>query len=178
RCGAGVATEHNANQFTTGSTTGIIVVTDTNGNTNTCTFTVTVKDTEVPTITCPPALTDVPTDPGQCYATGVNLGAPLATNDNCGILTVTNNAPAQFPHGTTIVTWTVVDTSGNLATCTQNVTVQDHEQPTITCPPALTDVPTDPGQCYATGVNLGAPLATNDNCGILTVTNNAPAHFP
>ena len=57
----------------------------------------------------------------------MSLGVPVATNDNCGILTVTNNAPAQFTSGVTTVTWTAVDTSGNLATCAQSVTVNDTE---------------------------------------------------
>src|SRR5438045_4270870 len=69
--------------------------------------------------------------------------APTATNDNCGVLTVTNDAPATFPKGDTIVTWTVVDTAGNTASCTLKVTVKDHEPPvlagqgadaTINCP--------------------------------------------
>src|SRR5438270_4186559 len=99
----------------------------------TCSQLVTVKDHENPTIVCPSALLDVPTDPGQCYATGVALGTPT-THDNCAVATVVNDAPAQFPKGTTPVTWTVTDTSGNFATCVQNVTVKDHENPTIACP--------------------------------------------
>ena len=84
---------------------------DTSGNTATCAQTVTVNDTSRPTITCPANKT-VTANAGQCYATGVALGTP-ATSDNCGILTVTNNAPAQFPKGVTTVTWTAMDTSGN-----------------------------------------------------------------
>ena len=57
--------------------------------------------------------------------------APTATNDNCGILTVTNDSPATFPKGDTIVTWTVVDTAGNTASCTLKVTVKDHEPPVL-----------------------------------------------
>ncbi|MCK7539572.1 MAG: hypothetical protein MZV63_56030 [Marinilabiliales bacterium] len=52
---------------------------------------------------------------------------------------------------------------GNTATCTQLVTVKDHEIPTITCPDDLADVPADDGKCYATNVNLGTPV-TGDNC--------------
>src|SRR5204863_10179426 len=122
--------------------------------------------------------TDVHTDPGLCSASGVNLGVPVATNDNRGLLTLTPYTTLFRSHGTTTVHWTAVDTSGNTTICDQLVTVVDHEAPTITCPPALTDVHTDPGLCLASGVNLGAPVATNDKCGLLTVTNDAPATFP
>jgi hypothetical protein len=115
-------------------------------------------------------------DLGQCYATGVILGVPVATNDNCGILLVTNNAPPQFPVGTSTVTWTTWDVNGNSATAQQTVTVHDTELPTMVGPGPVTTT-NDRGQCYATGVALGAPVATNDNCGILLVTNNAPAQF-
>src|SRR5262249_21258498 len=50
------------------------------------------------------------------------LGTPTPS-DNCAGATVTNDAPNQFPVGTTQVTWTVTDTSGNQGTCMQNVTV-------------------------------------------------------
>src|SRR5207245_5616245 len=96
--------------------------------------------------------------------------------DNCALLTVTNDAPAQFPKGDTTVTWTAVDTSGNATTATQVVTVKDHELPTITAP-AVVSVNADAGQCYATGVSLGVPLATNDNCGIVRFAHGAPAQF-
>jgi len=164
-------------QFPKGDTTVTWTAVDSSGNTATATQVVTVKDHEAPTITAPAALTDVATDMGKCYATSVNLGAPLATNDNCALLTVTNDAPAQFPKGDTTVTWTAVDTSGNTTTATQVVTVKDHELPTITAP-AVVSVNADAGQCYATGVSLGVPLATNDNCGVASVTNDAPSQFP
>ncbi len=107
---------------------------------------------------------------------GVALGTPT-TGDNCGVATTTNNAPAQFPVGTTVVTWTVTDVNGRTATCNQNVTVVDTQDPTITCPAAVVNVPADAGQCYATGVALGTPT-TGDNCGVATTTNNAPVQFP
>lgn len=121
-----------------------------------------------PTMICPPNLT-ITNAPGQCGAV-VNLGTPQVSNGNCTILTVTNNGPAIVPVGTNQVTWMAVDTSGNLATCMQTVMVLDSEAPTLVCPPDI----------VATNivVALGVPGATNDNCGILTVTNNAPAVFP
>src|SRR5690606_7280428 len=145
-------------------------------NTATCTQNVTVVDTELPTITCPADLTDVSAYAGSCDATGVNLGTPVVS-DNCIDFTYANDAPASFPVGTTVVTWTVTDASNNTATCTQNVTVVDTELPTITCPADLTDVSADAGSCDATGVNLGTPVVA-DNCISTTHNNNAVTSFP
>jgi hypothetical protein len=59
---------------------------------------------------------------GSTSATGVNLGTPF-TADNCSVASVTNNAPSSYPLGTTIVTWTVTDGSGNTASVNQVVVV-------------------------------------------------------
>ncbi|MDQ6960808.1 MAG: HYR domain-containing protein [Mariprofundaceae bacterium] len=40
-----------------------------------------------------------------------SIGQAVAT-DNSGAVTVTNNAPATFPVGTTTVIWTATDTAG------------------------------------------------------------------
>ncbi|NHM05593.1 HYR domain-containing protein, partial [Flavobacterium celericrescens] len=60
----------------------------------------------------------------DCYAINVALGTPV-TADNCSVVSVTNDAPASFSIGSTTVTWTIVDGSGNTATATQVVTVED-----------------------------------------------------
>ena len=72
----------------------------------------------------------VPADAGQCYATGVALGTPT-TADNCGVASVTNNAPAQFPVGTTTVTWTVTDNHGKNGNLCPDGHSYDNQNPTI-----------------------------------------------
>ncbi|WP_187262822.1 T9SS type A sorting domain-containing protein [Pontibacter beigongshangensis] len=80
----------------------------------------TAPDTTLPTITAPAAVT---VHRGtSCGAVSVALGTPI-TGDNCSVASVTNNAPATFPLGTTTVTWTVTDKAGNKATALQQVTV-------------------------------------------------------
>ncbi len=158
--------------FTLGTTTITWTVTDGSGNVKTATQTVTVIDNTNPTIT-PPANVIVNAN-SACAAFNVALGSPV-TADNCSIAQLTNNAPTVFPLGTTTVTWTVKDGSGNTATATQTVTVNDVALPTIV-PPANLAVTTNTG-CTATGVVLGNPI-TADNCSVATVTNNAPVAFP
>ncbi|WP_338229797.1 CARDB domain-containing protein, partial [Algoriphagus taiwanensis] len=130
-----------------------------------------VLDEILPTITAPTSIT-VSTDSGLCEASGVDLGTP-ETGDNCSVASVSNDAPAVFPLGETLVTWTVIDASGNIETATQLVTVKDTEKPTITAPGAIT-VSTDAGLCEASGVDLGTP-ETADNCSVASVSNDAPA---
>lgn len=92
----------------------------------------TVPDVTVPAISAPAAL-EVRADPGKCEATKVMLGAPDVT-DNCAVLSVSNNAPAAYSVGRTIVTWTATDKAGNKATATQVVKVTEPEKPLLTMP--------------------------------------------
>ena len=162
--------------FSTGITTNTFLVTDAQGRTATCSFNITVVDTQLPTIICPTDVT-VTADAGDCFAdfTSVSLGTPT-TNDNCAVASVVNDAPATFPVGTTTVTWTITDANGNMETCEQDVIVTDDEFPVITTCPATVNVNADNGSCFATNVNLGTPVAT-DNCSVSTLTNNAPGAF-
>jgi transcription elongation GreA/GreB family factor len=106
-----------------GANAVVLTVTDVNGNSATCGATVTVVDSQAPQIACPADQT-VNADAGQCYATGVVLGTPAAS-DNCGVNanSLANDAPSQYPVGETTVVWTVADVNGNVSTCAQTVTV-------------------------------------------------------
>ncbi len=169
-----VSTHNPGSIFPLGVTTVTYTSTDNDGMVSTCLFTVTVTDTQPPLITCPPARTGVPADPGRCYATGVVLGVPV-TSDNCGIASVANNAPAQMPIGTTTVTWTVTDINGLTATCTQTVQVIDTQLPTIICPLNLT-VPSDIGVCGA-AVTWSAPVFSDNCVGLTVVSSHNPGDF-
>lgn len=140
-----------------------------------CTQTITVDnasdDTTPPVITCPANITRS-TDPGQCSAT-INVGTATAT-DHCDsspevVGTRSDNQPlsAPYPKGTTTITWTATDSSGNQSSCSQTITVNDTEPPAITCP-ANISTSTEPGTCSA-HVATGTATAT-DNCGSTTVT--------
>jgi hypothetical protein len=119
--------------FPTGTTLVHWTVTDKIGYTNTATQTVVVTDNESPVITTPAALTVNNTN-GKCGADLV-LTAP-GVSDNCGVASITSNAPAFFPTGNTVVTWTATDNNGNRSTATQTITVKDVEKPVLSGIPA------------------------------------------
>jgi len=129
-------------------------------------------DSTPPIIQCPDAIIAI-NDTGLCttYISNANIGYPLVY-DYCGIIsTIPTGIPTGnlFPVGTTTITWTVTDISGNTATCTQDVTITDEEDPIITCPSNIT-VNTTPGQCNAY-VNIPTVTAI-DNCSIVSITND------
>jgi Ca2+-binding RTX toxin-like protein len=95
----------------------------------------TIADTVPPVFTTAPPATITTT---LCtVAAGLNLGTPAASDD-CGAVTVTNDAPAKFPLGTTIVTWTARDGAGNVATRTSTVTTDLGDD--VSCCPTGTNI--------------------------------------
>ena len=153
--------------FNVGTTTVTLTASNSCGSVN-CSFTVTVNDTQPPTVTCPSNIS-VSNAPGQCGAI-VNYPTPTAS-DNCPGVTV-SGVPASgsfFPVGTTTVTITATDASGNTGTCTFTVTVNETEPPVATCPANIT-VPNDPNQCGAI-VNYTIP-PPGDNCPGVTASGS------
>jgi hypothetical protein len=130
-----------------------------------CSFTVTVNDTEDPSVNAPPNITQG-ADAGACSAT-LDPGAATAA-DNCSIASVSGvrsdaqplNAP--YPKGATSIVWTATDASGRTAAATQTVTINDTENPTVNAPADITAA-SDAGSCSA-DVNPGTATAV-DNCG-------------
>jgi len=110
------------NVFPVGTTTITYSAND-GYNTGTATQTVTVIDNTAPVISCPASITLEPTCPSGAIAT---YTAPVGT-DNCPGATTARTAGlasgSVFPIGTTTVTHTVTDASGNTASCSFTVTV-------------------------------------------------------
>lgn len=149
--------------FPVGTTTNTFEVTDASGNTSTCSFDVTVNDTEAPGITCPADIVQS-TDPGICDAV---VTYTVGTSDNCAGETLTQTAGlasgSVFPLGTTTNVFVVTDANGNSTTCSFDVTINDTEAPTIVCP-ADVNINNDPGMCSA-AVSYPFPVAL-DNCTV------------
>lgn len=162
--------------FPVGTTTVTYSYTDLSGNGPVeCSFDVIVTDRQKPTFTCPPTISGVPNDPGKCFATGIDLGSPTVT-DNCDPApTITNDAPSQFPIGTTTVIWTATDSNNNKSTCTQSVVVVDNEKPTANPLSAI-----GPFSCIATIPEPDIDLITGetDNCGTVTVSHFTDSGSP
>ena len=132
--------------FGPGTHAVMLMVTDPSGAASSATTTVKVVDTTPPSISCPADVT-ANNDPGQCYA-AVKPGKATATDVCDGTVTpagARSDGKAlsdPYPVGTTTITWTATDSSGNTSTCTQQVTVKDVEKPVISCPGDMT-VPQD-----------------------------------
>jgi hypothetical protein len=153
--------------FALGTTTVTCTATDAHSNTDTCSFTVTVVDTQPPTIICP-ANQIRSNSPNQCGAV-VTYPAPTVTDNTPGSSFVCSPAAGSFfPIGTTMVTCVATDSGGNHSNCSFTVTVNDTQAPTIICPADITVVGNIPGQCSA-NVSLSNPTAA-DNCPGVIVT--------
>ncbi|MBI3423923.1 MAG: HYR domain-containing protein, partial [Acidobacteria bacterium] len=162
------------NLFPVGTTTLTYTANDGNGNMATATQTVTVIDNTPPLLNCPANIIK-PTDPGQCSAV-VNF--TVTATDNCPGVTVVSSPPAGsvFPPGMTTVTTTATDAAGNSATCSFTVTVNDTEQPLISCPAGTTVAAN--ASCQAAVPNVLGSVTAADNCtplGALTKTQSPAA---
>ena len=174
-CDTTVAITNNApSVFPLGTTSVTWTGRDDSNNSGSATQSVQVVDTTPPTIAAPGAITVECTGPA---GTPVSLGtASVSDVCWCSQVNVVNNAPAVFPLGTTTVTWTATDGSGNSSTATQLVKVQD------TTPPALT-VSVTPDTLWSPNhklVNIHVNLTTSDICDdtptvrLLAVSSNEP----
>ncbi len=111
-----------------GENSVMLTVTDSNGNSSSCSATVTVVDTLGPVITCNP---DISVTSSNGNPVVITIDFPTAT-DNCDPSpTVTairsDNASLTlsepFEVGTTQIQWTALDSQGNPSVCVQDITV-------------------------------------------------------
>ncbi|MBL7796207.1 MAG: HYR domain-containing protein [Saprospiraceae bacterium] len=163
-----------ANQpFNSGKTTVQYTVSDESGAlSKTCSFTVTVRDNEPPTVTCPNPVA-VGTDFGGCSA--VPSGTAVTVLDNCTNPVIsyvmsgatpgtgTGQVPTNqvFAAGVTTVAYTVQETGdATKYTCSFTVTVTDNQNPSLSCP-------ANKSATLSSGCNTtqtGTAATTSDNC--------------
>ena len=182
----GSGTSLNGVQFNLGVTTVTWLATDAAGNTVTCLFTVTVNDTQTPVILSCGAVGNqsVVSDPGQCTYTQSSSAWNASASDNCSVASVvyvltgattgtgTSLSGVAFNLGTTTVTWTATDGSGNTSSCIFNVLVSDNQLPVITSCGAIgnQNVSTNTGVCTYTQVGSSWNATATDNCTVTSLT--------
>jgi len=160
--------------FPLGTTTVTLVCGDGKALSEPDTVTVTVRDTTPPTLVAP---ADIVAEQASRDGTAVDIGQPLAADACDAQPVVTSDAPAVFPLGETIVTWTATDASGNVATATQKVTIVD------TAPPEIESAWATPSTLWPPNhrmVPVVVGLAARDACDaqpqwkIVAVASNQP----
>ena len=131
-------------------------------------------DFGLPVLSCPSGNLTFPTDQGVCFATRDLIDVidncdpnPKVTCVLTGALTgtFTGTGPIQFPKGTTFVSCTAMDISGNVSNCTFSVTVIDQQLPQIICPASQNL--TTPFCTHGKIVTFSPPTVT-DNCPMVT----------
>jgi uncharacterized UPF0146 family protein len=157
--------------FNTGTTAVTATATNSAG-TSSCTFNVTVNDTENPTV-----LTQNITV--QLDANGAATITPQqidnGSSDNCGPVTLSldagqGNFTCANVGQTNTVTLAVTDANGNTATGTANVTVQDVTPPTVVTQNITVQLDaTGNASIVAADIDNGS----NDVCGIASMTLDA-----
>lgn len=173
-----------------------LTVTDDNGLTSTCNSILIVRDNRVPVFTAPTCpnnqtinlTTDAAGNTGDCTATRTWTHPTVL--DNCSIVRseITFTGPPntasftpntlitrEFDLGTTLVTYEVEDTGGNIANCNYIVNVTDNELPTFTCGTYATTTSADGtmGDCNFVMQGTGFdPTNVMDNCGAVTVSHD------
>ena len=103
----------------------------------------------------------------------IELG-DATTYDHVGVDSVTNDKPDSFSFGSTTVTWTAVDTSGNISSDTQIVTIIDTTIPEIVAP---SDVTVEATGTSNTVVKIGE-ATIYDIIQVESVTSDSPDTFP
>lgn len=100
---------------------------------------------------------------------GAHIALVLQANHTTS-LSYSTDPGSTFQAGINVVTFTATDISGNSASCSFNVTIQETTPPTISCPDNITvDAPySDQDICTA---SVTYSTTTNDNCGSTTLSN-------
>ncbi len=152
-----------------GANTVTLVITDLNGNVDSCTSVVTVVDATAPNAICHNITVALDSN-GVISITAAQIDN--GSTDACGIdtMTVSTSSFDCSNIGENLITLTVTDVNGNSDNCFSTVTVVDNIAPEFTLCPADIVIQPDSSNCnpFAT---WNTPIAT-DNCAVTSLTSN------
>ncbi|MEL6810508.1 MAG: HYR domain-containing protein, partial [Bacteroidota bacterium] len=119
--------------FPVGVSTVTFTATDLAGNTASCSFTITVNDTEAPVALCQDITVALDSIMGMVSIQPSDIDN--GSSDICGVdsLSLDISTFDCSNIGANTVTLSVVDAAGNVDTCTATVTIEDNTAPVIQC---------------------------------------------
>jgi hypothetical protein len=149
-----------------GANTVTLTVTDVNDNSSSCTATVTVVDSIAPTAVCQDITVQLDAT-GNATITTAQIDN--GSSDNCAIasLSLDQTTFGCNDIGSTTVTLTVTDTSGNSSSCMATVTVEDNTAPTAVCRD-ITVTLDENGNVTITAAQIDN--GSTDNCSIASLS--------
>jgi hypothetical protein len=156
-CGEKVTIDHSPKTFLPGTTTVTWTATNASGKTNTATQVVK---------TAKPVFSSVPGPATIRTCNNPDIGTANAT-DVCGNTLTVDHSPKTFAPGTTTVTWTATDASGNSAEATQLVTTDK---------PVFTSIPGPATINSCNDPDIGTAKAS-DVCGNSLTADHTPKNF-
>lgn len=171
------------NIFPVGNTTITYTATDASDNTAIAMQIVTVTDDTPPTLIAPGNVS-LRTGPGAmfcgAFVSDATLGNAIANDDCVGVTIMRSGVPSgnNFPVGTTTITYTATDASGNTSSATQTVAVTDNTPPTIIGESANPTVLWPPNHTMR---DVTVSYNAKDNCSavncvITNITSNEPVN--
>ena len=157
-----------------GATVVTCTATDLDGNSASDSVVVTVAKTGSPQVI--PADDPDPTEATSPAGTAVQIGEPRVSD--CDPATaVTSDAPALYPVGSTVVTWTATDSFGNQGTATQTVVVVDTTPPVVTAAGDISVVDEEGDGVPLEDLDLPLPEVADAGDGDVDVVHDAPDVF-
>jgi alpha-tubulin suppressor-like RCC1 family protein len=154
--------------YSKGNNVVMLTALDNVGASSTCQATVTVIDQTSPEIICPNNVSVLADN--SCTATRIIYATAQDTCDSS--VNISSDAPQTYPVGTTMVTFTATDESGNSSTCKAAVVVREETPPVIICPANKTLA--DP----VISSDIGEPTVFDSCDSMPIIRNNAPEEFP
>ena len=145
-----------------GTNSVVFTTTDLTGNTSTCAAVVAVEDKITPSVFCKPVTIQLDAT-GKASLTAVEMDNN--STDNCGITqrSVSKTIFDCSNLGTNSVIFTATDASGNSATCSTTVTIEDKIAPSVVCKPMTIQFEAN-GKATLWAIDVDNN--STDNCGI------------